>query len=177
MCEITIKVKCLHCASSEVKKNGKKPDGSQNFFCHGCKKQFQYFYKYQGADPRNKQLARSMAMRGSGIRDIQKVLRISICTVILLLLQWFSTIEEPKFEGRYRRVRIDEMWTFVGQRKGSKRWFWYAYCADSRKIVAFHIGKRNDSACKKLMKKLAHLDIKEYCTDDSMVRREIGRAD
>lgn len=152
--------------SSEVKKNGLKANGTQNFLCKNCKKQFQYFYKYSGADPRNKHLIRSMSMRGSGIRDIQNVLKVSICTVILVLRQWFLTIGEPKFEGSYRRVLIDEMWTFVGRRKENKRWFWYAYCADTRKILAFHIGKRNDSACKKLMKKLAHLDIGEFCTDD-----------
>ena len=166
MCEITVKVSCPHCASDKVKKNGLKPNGKQNFLCRSCGKQFQYFYKYRGADPRNKQLVCSMAMRASGIRDIHKVLRISICTVILVLRRWFSTLEEPNFKGKYRRVLIDEMWTFVGRRKESKRWFWYAYCADTRKILAFHIGKRNDAACRRLMKKLGHLDIETFCTDD-----------
>jgi len=166
MCEITIKVSCPHCESDKVKKNGLKPNGKQNFLCKPCGKQFQYFYAYGGADPRNKQLIRQMAMRGSGIRDIHNVLRISVFTVLFVLRQWFSTIGEPQFNGSFRCVLIDEMWTFVGRRKQNKRWFWYAYCADSRRILAFHIGKRNNAACKKLMKKLAHLDIQEYCTDD-----------
>ncbi|WP_109745086.1 IS1 family transposase [Arcicella aurantiaca] len=45
-------------------------------------------------------------------------------------------------------------------------WLWYAYDPDSCKILAFHIGKRNDSACKTLMKKLSHLQIDSYRTDD-----------
>jgi insertion element IS1 protein InsB len=167
MCYITIQVICPHCEHDKVKKNGKKPKtGKQNFLCHGCKKQFQYEYVYQGANPRNKLQVRAMAMRGSGIRDIHNVLKISIVTVISILRLWFQTHKEPEFKGTYRRVMIDEMWTFVKQRKKGKRWLWYAYCADTRKILAFQMGKRNDSTCKKLMKKLAHLDIKQFCTDD-----------
>ncbi len=43
---------------------------------------------------------------------------------------------------------------------------WYAECADTRNILAFQIGKRNDAACKKLFKKLAHLEIGKFYTDD-----------
>ena len=166
MCYITIQVICPHCDSPKVKKNGVKPNGRQNFFCHGCQKQFQHGYTYRGADPNHKQLIRKMSMRGSGIRDIHNVLKISIVTIIFTLRKWFGEISEPQSAGRHRCVMIDEMWTFVGRRIKSKRWFWYAQCADSGKILAFQIGKRNDAACKKLMKKLAHLEIGEYCTDD-----------
>lgn len=38
---------------------------------------------------------------------------------------------------------------------------------DSGKFWAFHLGKRNDSACKALMKKLSYLQIDSYRTDDS----------
>lgn len=58
------------------------------------------------------------------------------------------------------------MWTFVKHRKAGKRWFWYAYDRDSGQILAFHIGKRNDSACKALVKKLSHLQIDSFRTDD-----------
>ena len=58
------------------------------------------------------------------------------------------------------------MWSWVGKRKAGKRWIWYAQCAKSGKILAFQIGKRNDKTCKKLMKKLEHLTINKYCTDD-----------
>ena len=166
MCNTTVQVFCPHCETDKVKKNGVKRNGNQNFFCRECRKQFQSDYVYLGADPRQKSLVRDMAMRGSGIRDIHKVLKISIVTVLSVLRSWFQTIEEPTFEGTYRCVMIDEMWTFVKRRKKGKRWLWYAYCADTRKILAFHIGKRNDAACKKLMKKLAHLNILMFCTDD-----------
>lgn len=62
-----------------------------------------------------------MAMRGSGIRDTANVLKMSAVTIILVLRLWFKTHLEPCFEGTYENVIIDEMWSWVGKRKESKR--------------------------------------------------------
>jgi IS1 family transposase len=149
-----------------VKKNGIKDNGVQNFCCRVCLKQFQLVYKYPGADPRNKRLVRSMTLNGSGIRDIQRVLGLSIVCILFILRLWFKTLDEPVVEGHFKHVQIDEMWTFVKHRKAGKRWLWYAYDPDSGQVLAFHIGKRNDSACKALLKKLSHLQIDSFRTDD-----------
>ena len=106
-----------------------------------------------------------MAMRSSGICDTANALKMSFLTVILVPRLWFKTHLEPCFEGTFENVIINEMWSWVGKRKESKRWIWYAYCADTRKILAFQIGKRNDNTCQKLFKKLSHLTIKHYYTD------------
>jgi hypothetical protein len=53
---------------------------------------------------------------------------------------------EPKFEGPFEEVQIDEFWSFVGKRKEQKRWCWHAFAPKEDKILAFHIGKRNQSA-------------------------------
>jgi insertion element IS1 protein InsB len=166
MCEILIQVNCPHCEGTKVKKNGKKAKGNQNFYCHPCKKQFQLHYQYKGADPRNKRFVRSMISNGSGIRDTQRVVGISIVCILSILRLWFKKLDEPIIEGHFKRVQIDEMWTFVKHRKKGKRWLWYAYDPDSCQILAFHIGKRNDSACKTLLKKLDHLEIDSFRTDD-----------
>ncbi|MCP4441203.1 MAG: IS1 family transposase [Aureispira sp.] len=172
MCEITIKVTCIHCKNLKVKKNGKKPSGKQNFLCNACGKQFQIEYIYKGADPKNKGLIRSMSVNGSGIRDTSRVLNVSILVVLRTLRKWFSTIEEPKLKGHYKRVEIDEFWSWVGHRKRGKRWVWYAFCPQSKKILAFQIGKRNAKTCKKLLRKLAHLEIDVYCTDNWKAYKE-----
>ena len=107
MCYIQVKVNCLHCESPKVKKNGKKASGTQNFMCNDCKKQFQFEYKYRGADPRVKCQIPKMAMHASGIRDTAKVLGISAVTVILTLRIWFRSILEPNFAGTYEHVIIE----------------------------------------------------------------------
>jgi len=166
MCEITTTVKCPHCKGSKVKKNGKKSTGKQNFFCHGCKKQFQCHYVYKGANPHTKAMVRSMTLNGSGIRDIQRVLQLSIACILFTLRSWFKQHDEPKITGSYKQVQIDEFWTFVKHRKSGKRWVWYAYDKESKQILAFQIGKRNDASCKALLNKLKHLTIETYYTDE-----------
>ena len=149
-----------------MKKNGLKKNGNQNFLCQTCHKQFQFRYKNQGADPRTHRLVKAMAMNSSGIRDTHRVLNISHGCILSILRKWFKTLEQPVASGHFKKVQIDEMWTFVKHRKRGKRWLWYAYDAEFGQILAFHIGKRNDSVCKVLMKKLSHLQIDTFCTDD-----------
>ena len=166
MCYVQVKVYCPHCESPKVKKNGHKKTGKQNFYCNHCGKQFQFEYKNQGAKPSNKAKIKAMSLCGSGIRDIANVLQISAVTVIVTLRVWFKNQFEPTVTGTYNKVILDEFWSWVGKRKQGKRWVWYAYCPDTRKILAFQIGKRNDKTCKKLFEKLKHLTIHQYCTDD-----------
>lgn len=166
MTKLTISVKCPHCLSTKVKKNGKKPKGEQNFYCHSCKKQFLYEYKYRGACPSNKKLLRFMTLNGSGIRDIMRVLGLSPVCIIMVLRKWFSSISEPNFTGSYKEVQLDEFWSFVKHRRQGKRWVWYAFDKETGTILAFQIGKRNDATCRKLLRKLQHLNIEKYCTDD-----------
>ncbi|MEA5256202.1 IS1-like element transposase [Arcicella aquatica] len=104
-----VKVHCPHCQTPKVKKNGVNGNGQQNFYCKDCRKQFQFVYKYQGANPRIKKQVCEMAMRGNGIRDTANILKMSSVTVILVLRLWFKTHHEPCFEGTYERVIIDEM--------------------------------------------------------------------
>ena len=63
------------------------------------------------------------------------------------------------------------MWMWVGRRKGGKRWLWYAHCGRTRKTPALRVGKRNDATCEKLMRKLAHPDIRNHCTGDGPAAR------
>lgn len=166
MCEISIQVRCPHCEGSKVKRNGKKPNGSQNFYCQECRKQFQALYSYPGADPKTKRLAIEMTLHGSGIRDISNVLRLSPNSVVDKIRRHAKKIPEPSFRVGFEEVEVDEFWSFVDKRKEQKRWVWYAYARRERKILAFHIGKRSRSACKSLFKKLKELAIGRFYTDD-----------
>lgn len=122
MSYVFIKVYCPHYDTPNVKKNGIKGNGKQNFYCKCCRKQFQLEYKYQGEDPRIKRQIPAMAMRASGIRDIATVLKISALTVVSTLRIWFKTLKELHFDGIYENVILDEFWSWVGKSKQGKRW-------------------------------------------------------
>jgi predicted CXXCH cytochrome family protein len=84
---ITIDIKCPHCHSPTISRNGKKSNGKQNFLCTKCGRQFISGHEItcQGCHSWIVNLVKIMLVRGIGIRDISAVLRISITKVLKVL--------------------------------------------------------------------------------------------
>ena len=78
-------IKCMHCSSEKVIKNGKRPNGIQCLKCCDCGKFFQAEYTSNGAKLEVKKLIIKMSLNGSGMRDIARVLDISRNTVKIVL--------------------------------------------------------------------------------------------
>jgi IS1 family transposase/transposase-like protein len=166
MCKISTKVICPHCQATNVVKNGHKKDGTQNFLCKKCRKQFQFLYKYNGANPRNKHLIVSILLRNCGIRDIQTILKVSRgCILNTLILEAQKCVIVPQLK-HYKSVQIDEHWSYVGQKKKKKRWLIYAYAPETDEVLAYVIGKRDIKTVKKLYQLLKELAIEQYCSDN-----------
>ena len=52
-----------------------------------------------------------MTLNGSGIRDIHRVLGISIVYILFILRVWFKTLNEPVIKGHFKRVQTDSFRT------------------------------------------------------------------
>ena len=165
MTTITNSVHCPHCSSIEAVKNGRKPNGEQNYLCKSCGKQFLARYHNRGSDPSIQRLLLRMLTNNSGIRDISRVLSISTTTVLAYLLRASQKIITPKLL-RYKSVQIDELWTFVRRRKKGKYWLIYAYAPETKEVLAFVSGTRSAKTTQKLYDTLNTLEIEEYCTDN-----------
>lgn len=66
-------------------KNGKSGEGKQRYRCrngHGAGASFILDYTYRGYLPEVKEQVSELAMKGSGIRDTTRVLKISPTTVM-----------------------------------------------------------------------------------------------
>nr|WP_262910430.1 IS1 family transposase [Pontibacter silvestris] len=166
MCEITIQVNCPYCHSMKVVKNGGKRTGRQNFLYRGCGKQFQYAYQKAGCRPEVKRLVLHMLVRNSGIRDIEKVTGVHRQTVLRWLNQQAAQCHFKHRLKSYSSVQIDEVWTFVGQRKKRKRWLFYAYAPETDEVLAWSWGNRSQQTVRRLYRQLQALDIGWLCTDD-----------
>jgi len=57
------------------------------------------------------------------------------------------------------------MWSFIGK-KEEQRWLWYAIEKDSKKILAYVLGKRDDDAFLELKKLLEPFSISHFYTDN-----------
>jgi transposase-like protein len=80
-----VKTLCTECKSAKVVKFGKNRQGKQRYRCQttGCeRKTFILEYKNKGYLPEVKKQIIDMTVNGSGIRDIARVLKISINTIL-----------------------------------------------------------------------------------------------
>ncbi len=50
-------------------------------------------------------------------------------------------------------LELDELWSFVGKKEGPV-WLWSALCRRTRQIVAFVVGDRSESTCRRLWEAL-----------------------
>jgi insertion element IS1 protein InsB len=50
-------------------------------------------------------------------------------------------------------AEVDELWSFVGK-KANPQWLWLALDADSRQVLAFHVGDRSRKSARQLWNKL-----------------------
>ena len=77
--QITLEIKCPTCLSDSI-----KVDGKQNYQCKDCKRQFigDHALSYLGCNSGITRKILQLMVRGSGIRDIAEVERISIGKVL-----------------------------------------------------------------------------------------------
>ena len=115
--KLQIEVVCPDCCSVKIVKNGVKRTGKQNLLCKDCKRQFQIEYQNKGSDPQVKEKLVKMLVRGSGVRDCIAVLGVSFCCVLGMILRQGKTLEIKPRHKSYKRVQIDEQWSYVGNKQ------------------------------------------------------------
>jgi insertion element IS1 protein InsB len=75
-----------------------------------------------------------MTLNGSGIRDITRVLCVSINTVLKVIRAATAKTPEPHPPQRVADVEVDEMWSFV-RKKRNQSWLWYAFSPKTKQVI------------------------------------------
>lgn len=88
-------MKCPHCQSGEINKNGRR-QGRQNYICKHCGKQFLDCYKPRGYPLEIRNICINMRKSGMKYREIEKISGISHNTIILWMQQMSSAGESAK---------------------------------------------------------------------------------
>jgi insertion element IS1 protein InsB len=159
-----IPVSCPKCRSLAIIKNGRTPKAKQRFRCKDCLRHFILDYDYSGWRPELRSLIVPMTVNGSGIRDISRVLMMSINTVLKTIRQHAASLGQVRLLCRITDLQVDEMWSFVGK-KENQRWLWYGFDATRKTICGYVLGRRTDESCQQLLEKLADYLVLRYCTD------------
>ena len=129
-------VTCPRCASQHIKKNGTTRNGKQKYRCHACLRQFITAYRYRACVPFVRELIVPMMLHGSGIRDISRVLRISVNTVLKTIRRHADETPEPALPARLSDAELDEMWSFIGKKR-EQCWLWYAFSPQTKQIIGY----------------------------------------
>ena len=150
--------RCPNCLAINIKKNGKKSCGKQNYQCKNCRRQFihQLELSYQGCLSQIDAKIRLMLVRSCSIADIVAIEGVSKTKVLSVLLN-SKPILKPK-KKHYHHLEVDEFWTYVGSKR-NKIWLIYAYDKLSGEIVAFVWGKRDLATAKQLRERLMQMSI------------------
>lgn len=160
-----ITIQCPSCLGFSIKKNGWKIYGKQNYQCKSCGRQFihETDLTYKGCQNHIEDKIRLKLVRGCSIADIVVIEKISKYKVLDVIVHSNLTIT-PK-QHYYRRLQIDEFWTYVGHKKNK---VWLAYDPDTGEIVAYVWGKRNLKTARELRTKLDELgvDFGYICCDN-----------
>lgn len=150
---------CPECGSTRYKKNGHIHNGKQNYQCKACGRQFvqcstQYLI---GAEQRA--LIERLLLERISLRGICRAVGVGLKWLLGFLVECFQAlpahlhIQPIAYTQDVTIHRLeaeaDEMWSFVGK-KANKQWIWIAMDAQTRQVIAFHIGDRSRKSAKQL---------------------------
>ena len=107
---------CPRCKSVKYCKAGFY-NGRQRYKCKLCNYYYTVFQKSNVKSSDTKRLAFEMYLEGLGFRAIGRILKISYGTVYQWIKKWGSHFEVPNRNEEIKIVEIDELHTYVGQKK------------------------------------------------------------
>ena len=150
---------CPACGSRRYKKNGHTRHGKQNHQCQACERQFSATADDRRiADERRTRVEHLLRERLS-LRGICRAVGVSLTWLLHCMVECFTACPEAlhvQLPARLTAVGLsrleaeaDEMWSCV-QKKANKQWIWIAMDAQTRQIIAFHVGDRSRESGKAL---------------------------
>lgn len=147
---------CIHCEDSHVVKNGHSRTNKQQMLCRNCHRQWLVDPIRPAITLEKKELVISLLKERLSLSGICRACKISLGWLLWFLQTLGKCLDYqahlPESTGEMA-IELDEMWTFIGKKK-NKFWLWIALDRKSRMIVAFHVGKRDEAACRAFWQKI-----------------------
>ncbi len=107
---------CPRCNSSSHKKNG-IVGGHQRYKCHDCGYNYTVELKSTAFSASVKRQALQLYLEGLGFRSIGRVLGVSHVSVQRWIKKFGQELENLKSENEISIVEMDEMYTYIGNKK------------------------------------------------------------
>jgi IS1 family transposase/transposase-like protein len=156
-------MKCYKCQSENKVKAG-FTRGLQRYKCKDCGCFYSVERKSDVKTAEQKKLALELYLEGMGFRAIGRILRISYGTVYQWIKKWSSSVFLPQNKEPVEIVELDEIHSYVGQKK-NYCWTWIAVDRFGRRFIDFVCGQRDTATFKNLWERIETMDINEFCSD------------
>jgi insertion element IS1 protein InsB len=142
---------CPECQSSRYKKNGHTRTGKQNHQCNACGRQFVSSPEDRLISDEQRTLMEHLLRERISPRGICRAVGVSLPWLLHCMVECFAACPDHLHVRRpagptevvihQLEAEADEMWSFVGKR-ANKQWIWIALDAQTRQVIAFHVGDR-----------------------------------
>jgi transposase len=113
---LLLSMNCPRCKSTSHKKNG-KTGGRQRYKCHDCGYNYSVEIKSTASPMSVKRQALQLYLEGLGFRSIGRFLGVSHVSVQKWIRKFGSELEDLKSENEISIVELDEMHTYIGNKK------------------------------------------------------------
>ncbi|WP_230629060.1 IS1 family transposase [Methanosarcina barkeri] len=153
---------CPRCNSSTHKKNG-IVCGRQRYKCHDCGYNYTVEVKSTASSPSIKRQALQLYLEGLGFRSIGRFLGVSHVSVQKWIKKFGQELEDLKSENEISIVEMDEMHTYIGNKKYC--WIWIAVDRVGKKFINCAFGNRGTKTGQLIWEKLKQKEIGEVMTD------------
>jgi hypothetical protein len=163
-------ISCPNCCSHTVRKNGSIHTGKQKYQCVSCNKQFVENPQNKVIPEGTKERIRRSLLERVSLEGICRIFDISMPWLLGFMEKAFQSLPENLHAGIIAEndefevlvLEVDELWSFVGNKKNDQ-WLWVVMHAETRQILAFHVGNRTKASGEALMAKLP-IDLKKKHT-------------
>lgn len=169
---VAITLTCRHCGSPNLIKYGTAPNGKQKYLCRTCRRQSRDNPGTTAYSEQQRETILRAYQERSSLRGLERTFGVARSTVIewLKKAQQLTTLTQTLVpavpsDPSSITLELDELWSFVAK-KANQRWIWFALCRKTRQIVAFVIGDRSETTCRKLWRALPQAYRRGICYTD-----------
>src|ERR1043166_3929923 len=154
---------CPQCGSRQYKRNGRIHTGKQNHKCKACGRAFVLVPENRVITEEQRAVIERLWLERISLRGICRAIGVGLRWLLYFMVERFtaapdhlyvqSTAGTQKVILHRLEAEVDELWSFVGT-KANRQWVWIAMDADTRQIIAFHVGDRSRQSAEALWGKI-----------------------
>ena len=137
--------------------------GKQNHKCKDCGRAFVLVPENHVITEEQQALIERLLLERISLRGICRAIGVGLRWLLYFMVERFtaapdhlyvqSTAGTQKVILHRLEAEVDELWSFVGT-KANRQWVWIAMDADTRQIIAFHVGDRSRQSAEALWGKI-----------------------